>query len=220
MVADLEASRIFVGDETTLLTGIETKVTTTGGDNPLIMRDYSAQTERRDIGTTLVITPKIHADQTVTIRIMQENARTGQSQIIMYGGNGNSFETKDITKQTISSTVVAKSGEMIALGGLMSKIKTDDLTRIPLLADIPLIGKLFERKSVTDTETELIVLIRPYVMLTPDMAERLSQRFVMRTVKAPVLLREALDVDGEAKADENVMNMLNENVPPMDTPYD
>lgn len=220
MVADLEASRIFVGDETSILTSVDTTVTVTGGDNPIILRDYNAQTERRDIGTTLVITPKIHADQTVTIRIMQENARTGQKQLIVYGGGGDSFEALDINKQTISSTVVAKSGEMIALGGLMSKNKRDNLVRIPLLADLPLIGPLFEKKNIVDIETELIVLIRPYVMLTPDMAERLSQRFVMRTVKEPVLLREALDVDGEAKADENVMNMLNENVPPMPTPYD
>jgi general secretion pathway protein D len=220
MIADLEASRIFVGDETTILTGVETTVNVTGGDNPVITTETSAETERRDIGTTLVITPKIHADQTVTIRIMQENARIGKMTTIKYGNAGNQFESADINKQTVSSTVVAKSGELIALGGLMTKTKNDTLLRIPFLADLPLIGKAFEKKYVNDVESELIVLIRPYVMLTPDMAERLSQRFVMRTVKEPALLKEALDGDGEARADENVMNTLNDGMAPMATPLE
>jgi general secretion pathway protein D len=220
MVADLEASRIFVGDETTILTSVDTTVNITGGDNPVVTRDSNAQTERRDIGTTLVITPKIHADQTVTVRIMQENARVGQMQTIVYGGDGDSFESADITKQTVSSTVVAKSGETIALGGLMTKTRNDKLIRVPFLADLPLIGKAFEKKSVSEIDAELIVLIRPYVMLTPDVAERLSQRFVMRSVKSPALLKEALDVDGEARADANVMDTRNDGVAPMATPQE
>ena len=220
MVADLEASRIFVGDETTLLTSVETSVTATSGDNPVIMRDVNAQTERRDIGTTLVITPKIHADQTVTIRIMQENARIGQTKLIVYGTDGSSFESSDITKQTISSTVMAKSGEMIALGGLMTRTRQDTVSRIPILADIPILGKLFERKNVVDIETELIVLIRPYVMLTPDMAERLSQRFVTRSVKTSSLLGEAMDKGDESEIDTRIMEIINSGVSPIATPLD
>ncbi len=197
LVADLEASRIFVGDETTILTGVDVTRDTTTGDNPVVTVTRDAQTERRNIGTTLVITPKIHADKTVTIRLMQENARIGLTKTIEYGSaaDGDSFETTDIKKQTIASTVIAKSGEMVALGGLITKTKSSDIERIPLLADIPIIGKLFERKVEGEMETELIVLIRPYVMLTPDSAAKLSQSFVKRNIFDPARLEEAVNIE-------------------------
>ncbi|MEM7010593.1 MAG: hypothetical protein AAF585_03825 [Verrucomicrobiota bacterium] len=187
MVADLEASRIFVGEETTILTDVEVEVTpgTTQGTLPTTTRD--PETERRDIGTTLVITPKIHADNTVTIRIMQENARVGLTKTVVYGNvaAGDFFETTDIQKQTISSTVVAKSGEMVALGGLINRSKISNVTSIPVLSDVPLIGPLFEQNVSNDINSELIVLIRPFVMLTPATAERLSQGYVNRNVTHP-----------------------------------
>jgi len=187
MVTDLEASRIFVGDETTILTDVNTTSNSLGGINTVVQVDRDPVTERRDIGTTLVITPKIHADNTVTIRIMQENARVGLSKTIVYGDvtNGDFFETTDIQKQTISSTVVAKSGQMVALGGLVHRTKASDVSSVPVLSDIPLIGSLFEKKVATDTESELILLIRPFVMLTPTSAERLSQGFLNRTSTHP-----------------------------------
>lgn len=182
MVADLEASRLFVGDETTILTEVEVTSDTTTGDNPLLTVTRNPTTERRDIGTTLVITPKIHADNTVTIRIMQENAREGETKTIVFGStaDGDFFESTDIEKQTITSTVVAKSGELVALGGLVQRSKLKNVEQVPVLGDVPVIGALFERKQTREVEEELIVLIRPFVMLTPDSAERLSQGFLNR----------------------------------------
>ena len=196
MVADLEASRIFVGDETSILTDVDTSATTTAGDNPVVLVERDPETERRDIGTTLVITPKIHADNTVTIRIMQENARVGLTKTIVYGdvSNGDFFETTDVQKQTISSTVVAKSGQMVALGGLIHRSKASDVTSVPVLSEVPVLGALFEKKASTNIESELIVLIRPFVMLTPTNAERLSQSHLNRNATHPATLDGSLNL--------------------------
>lgn len=184
MVADSEASRVFVGTETTILTGVEVDATTTNGDNPVITITRDPETERRDIGTTLVITPKIHSDKSVTIRVMQEHATPGLSRTVIYGDQdaGQSFQTTDVNKETIASTVVGKSGELLALGGLISEKMETKIERIPLLADIPYIGKLFEREFKDKTEKELVVLIRPYVILSPGDAEKLSSDFLKHTV--------------------------------------
>lgn len=196
MVADLEASRIFVGDETSILTDVDVTVNTSGSDSPVITIERDPETERRDIGTTLVITPKIHADNTVTIRIMQENARVGLTKTIVYGDvtNGDFFETTDVQKQTISSTVVAKSGQMVALGGLIHRSKASDVTSVPVLSEVPVLGALFEKKASTNIESELIVLIRPFVMLTPTNAERLSQSHLNRNATHPATLDGSLNL--------------------------
>ena len=143
-----------------------------------------------------MITPKIHADNTVTIRIMQENARVGLAQTIVYGdvSQGDFFETTDVQKQTITSTVVAKSGELVALGGLIHRSKEKDVASVPVLSDVPLVGPLFERKTVNEVESELIVLIRPFVMLTPDHAERLSQSHLNRNSTHPAAHDDSLSV--------------------------
>ncbi len=227
MVADLEASRIFVGDETTILTEVNVTSNTSSGDNPVVTVDRDPQTERRDIGTTLVITPKIHADNTVTIRVMQENARVGMGKTIVYGdmSNGDFFETTDIQKQTITSTVVAKSGQMVALGGLVHRGKSRDISSVPGLSKVPVVGPLlFEKKATVETESELIVLIRPFVMLTPSNAERLSQSYLNRTSSHPAAHDGSLEfAPGNPVAKENRSTraqILQERLEVKSTPYD
>ncbi len=205
MVADLEASRIFVGSETTLLMSVEETVVTGSGNNPTTTAASNPETDRRDIGTTLVITPKIHGDGTVTVRIMQESASIGAEKDINYGtdeqGNQKTFTSTDVKKQTISSTVVAKSGATVSLGGLISHETVDSVSRVPILADLPYIGKyLFERTSKAEIEKELIVLIRPYVILTPDRAEKMSQHFLNSAVNDSLLLKEITERMGHKEA--------------------
>ncbi|MCB1090705.1 MAG: hypothetical protein KDL87_04195 [Verrucomicrobiae bacterium] len=227
MVADLEASRIFVGDETSILTDVNVTANTTGGDNPVITTDRDPETERRDIGTTLVITPKIHADNTVTIRVMQENARVGLTKTIVYGdvAQGDFFETTDVQKQTIASTVVAKSGQMVALGGLIHRSKSSDVSSVPVLSDVPVLGKLFfEKKASVDIESELIVLIRPFVMLTPVTAERLSQSHLNRNATHPATLDGSLNTapDNPTYKENNSTRarLLEERIEVKSTPLD
>ncbi len=227
MVADLEASRIFVGDETSILVDVNTSTNTTGGDNPIIATTLDPETERRDIGTTLVITPKIHADNTVTIRVMQENARTGLTKTIIYGdvSDGDFFETTDVQKQTIASTVVAKSGQMVALGGLIHRSKSSDVSSVPVLSDVPFLGKLFfEKKASVDVESELIVLIRPFVMLTPVTAERLSQSHLNRNATHPATLDGSLNMAPDnptyQENSETRARLLDERIEVKSTPMD
>ncbi len=177
MVSDYEASRIFVGKETSIILSVETSTTFTGTETATPTTSTTADIDRTDIGTTLVITPKIHADGTCTIRILQENAEEGNPKNMSYGPDQEriEYQTTDVVKQSIVSTVVAKSGQTLALGGLVSRTESDTKARVPLLADIPWIGPLlFERTNKSLTVEELIVLIRPHVILTPGDAQRVS----------------------------------------------
>ena len=163
----------------------------------------SAEIERTDIGTTLVITPKIHADGTCTIRILQENAEEGPSKNMSYGPTNEriEYQTTDVVKQSIVSTIVAKSGETLALGGLVSTIDEETTARVPILADIPWIGPLlFERENKTKTIEELIVLVRPHVILTPAEAQRVSHGFYESIDADPLLINQARSLTAPEQA--------------------
>lgn len=199
LVADFEASRIFVGEEATILTDVTNTQNITSGDNPVVTTVENPVTQRRDVGTTLVITPKIHADGTVTIRVMQESAELGATRRISYGTTGQFFDTADIKKQIITSTIVAKSGETIALGGLMQQREEEIEQKVPYLSAIPYLGWLFKRVSTEKVETELMVLIRPTVILSPDGTHVASEELLKTTIRDTKNTLEAFDVAREER---------------------
>ena len=184
LVADNEASRIFVGTETTILTELQVESNTTSGNNPVTTYNYNPITQRRNLGTTLLITPKIHADDTVTIRVMQETSDRGDTQRVVYGsdqqGGQRYFDTTDINQRIVTTTVEAKTGQIIAIGGLVSEREEERVEGAPVVGDIPLIGSLFQRVTKRKLRAELLILIRPYVIFAPGGAQRVSDAFLKR----------------------------------------
>ncbi|MFW6044510.1 MAG: type II secretion system protein GspD [Planctomycetota bacterium] len=171
-VADNEASRVFVGDEITILKGLDAEqLYNDEGDRT--GTDFDPETERRDVGTSLVITPTIHADRTVTIRLAQMESKTGELRDI-FTFEEQSFQSTDIEQRSVTSTVVAKDGQISAIGGLIRERTEDERTGIPVLMDIPVLGSLFRTTIQKQKHHELLVLIRPYILLTPDEAENVT----------------------------------------------
>jgi len=184
LVADNEASRIFIGTETTILTELNVNSNTTSGNNPVTTYSYDPITQRRNIGTTLLITPKIHADRSVTIRLMQETSDRGSTQKVIYGtnmiGGQQYFDTTDINQRIVTTTVEAIDSQIIAIGGLVRESEEVKEEGAPIAKDIPLIGSLFKRVSKRKIRTELIILIRPFVLLAPGETEKASDEFLKR----------------------------------------
>ncbi len=189
MVADYEASRIFLGTTRYVQTGFtagSSLVSEGIGSNT----DTISNFEERNIGTALVITPKIHTDGTVTLRIMQENS-TAQDERVVNTSAGTFYETP-IKRETITSSVIAKDGETIALGGLMQHEEGESLYKVPWLGDIPYLGTLFRHTTRSERDYELVVLIRPTVVLTPAGAGTAAREFVRANVQDPRNLHEAM----------------------------
>lgn len=178
MTANNEVSRIFVGNETPInrsFSGgasiVNAGGTTTTGANTAI--------EFRPVGTTLLITPSINADRTVTLRILQE-----RSMIIENGANiqipddngGFTEQAVDtVASRTYSGTVVAKDGMTLALGGLIDETVTDNRQMVPVLGKLPIVGLAFRDQQTGRQRTELVMMIRPYIFNTPSEASCPSQ---------------------------------------------
>jgi general secretion pathway protein D len=124
----------------------------------------SSQYQQTQIGTTLTVTPLINSEGLVVMDIQQQVQQVGGNVTI----DGNQVPiTQD---QTASAKVSVRNGDTIVMGGFIQNNKTSTKSGIPLLQDIPLLGALFRSTSTTSGRRELLVMIRPTVLPTPEAA--------------------------------------------------
>jgi general secretion pathway protein D len=112
------------------------------------------------------------------------------------------IDSPTIQQRRITTSVSVRDGQSIALGGLMRERLSDTKTKIPLLGDVPLLGKLFTTTTTEARRTELLVMITPRVVrstdaslvVTDDLVRRMKSiedAFVLRTsLEAPVVSAE------------------------------
>ena len=69
-----------------------------------------------------------------------------------------------IDKRQVASQVLVDNGQTVVLGGVYEVNKSDTLTKVPLLGDIPVLGNLFKNKGRTDTKAELLIFVTPRIL--------------------------------------------------------
>ncbi len=117
------------------------------------------------VGVELDVTPFINPDGLVVMDIQQEiDDINGYTTI---SGVGNIPNTD---KRTLSSELAVRNGDAVMLGGFIKNEKSTSRSGVPFLQDIPLLGNLFSQRSDSKQREELIVLMRPTVLKTPEIA--------------------------------------------------
>ena len=163
LAMDNEQARIQVGDQIAILSQeVGTAEATTGASTGLL-RSFSYV----DTGVILDVTPTINDGGVVQLKVHQEVSTPGAS-------NNN---TPPISRRSVDTTLVAKSGQSVLIGGLISRNNTVGRTKVPVLGDIPVLGQLFSNDTLTDRAKELIVLITPHIISGPDDADYLTRAY-------------------------------------------
>jgi general secretion pathway protein D len=124
-------------------------------------RDQSVFTsiERKDVGITLRLTPQIAEGDYVKLDIYQEISALKQEPTLVVLTVG-----PTTTKRSTKTSVVVKDNQTVVIGGLMQEREEENINKMPILGDIPLIGWLFKNKSVDKTKTNLLVFITPHIV--------------------------------------------------------
>jgi general secretion pathway protein D len=117
------------------------------------------------VGVELDVTPFINPDGLVVMDIQQEIDDLNGYTLIENVGN-----VPNTIKRTLSSEVAVRDGDTIMLGGFIKSNKSTSRAGVPLLMDIPLLGNLFTSRNDSKQREELIVLMRPTVLRTPELA--------------------------------------------------
>lgn len=159
-----QEAQIIVGSNIPVITGQSTGTTSTT-DNPFTTY------ERKDIGVTLKITPQINANKSVILNILQE------VQTVADTTNTSLSAAKDIVtnKRSISTKVQVADDRTLVLGGLISNERQDVQSKVPMLGDMPLIGRLFRSTHSKNTKQNLLVFIHPVVVDSDAVANKLSR---------------------------------------------
>ena len=129
------------------------------------------------MAVTVAVTP----DDLVVMDIQQTISEL-EGFIDMGGGQQGSSGQKapQTTEREASSTISVRDGDTILLGGFIRDAKTDTESGVPFLKDIPLLGSLFKNQSATSKRSELLVLIRPTILKTPEDAALMVSQERMR----------------------------------------
>ena len=149
-----ELAELFIGETRPMITGTIRDIS--GGQ--------SSQYQRQQIGITLEILPFINDQGLVVMDINQ------QIQDIIGTQTIDNNPVPITTDRQANSKVAVKDGEMIMLGGFIKTKSQVVESGVPVLRDLPLLGPLFEKSSDINERNELIVLLRPTVMDTPEAA--------------------------------------------------
>lgn len=137
-------AKIITGDSLPILTSI----TLAGVDA------VSEQVNYVNVGVTLQIAPRVSPDGFVTSKIFTVvSSVTGFSQ---------GFPT--ISQREAETSASVRDGQSFVIGGLIQETDLSSVSKIPLLGDIPLLGKLFQREATTSSKTELYIIITPYIV--------------------------------------------------------
>jgi general secretion pathway protein D len=151
VMLDNEEAKIVVGQNVPFLTGSYSNTGGNGAVNPF-------QTiERKDVGLTLRIKPQIGEGGTIRLVIYQENSTVVPS-------SRNSPQGLTTDKSAIETTVVVDDGQIMVLGGLLKDEYGGNVSQVPWLGDLPLIGPLFRTDTRSRTKSNLMVFLRPMVI--------------------------------------------------------
>lgn len=125
--------------------------------------------ERQDVGITLKVTPQINEGSTIKLDIQQEVSNVAAS-----AADGGIITNK----RSINTSVLVEDGEILVLGGLIDDTLRDNVSKVPLLGDIPLLGWLFRSHSTSKEKQNLMVFMRPSIMRNEsDAAFQTNQKY-------------------------------------------
>jgi general secretion pathway protein D len=160
----------------------------------------SSSYSQLSVGVELDVTPFINPDGLVVMDINQEIDDLDGTTAIEGIGN-----VPNTDKRTLSSEIAVKNGDTVILGGFIRSEKDKARSGVPLLEDIPLLGALFSSHSSNKTRDELLVLMRPTVLKTPELA---AEQTKLEEARLPGIshaeLEDAADERQQVKAEEKM----------------
>ena len=169
LVLDNQTARLQVGDQVPIT--VQQAIPISGGTDTIVN-----SIELRDTGVILTVTPRVNAGGLVVLEIQQEVSNVVQSGTLTESEQA----TPTINQRQVSTTVAVQSGETVALGGLITDNFDRSRSGVPILSSVPVIGVLFSTNSRVNNRTELLVLLTPRVIDSPERARAVTEELRRR----------------------------------------
>jgi len=167
MTLDNQPAFIQVGKRVPRITG--STISTRGQINNITLEN---------VGLILGVTPRINpVDGMVVMEIDAEKSELDPTEgiPISFSARGDVIRSPVINLAMAQTTVSAADGDTVVLGGMISKNTAVTQRRVPYLSDIPVLGKLFQFESESLKRSELLIILTPHVVRSPEEADRIKR---------------------------------------------
>lgn len=175
LVLNNEEATVNVGDQVPIVTS-ETQLASSYTTIPDPTKDSTYQpsvdktVQYKDTGTILTVTPRINSSGMIILDVDQQVSNAAENTL---GGTTSPI----ISTRQLKTKLALKDGQSVMLGGLIKKDVTFNDSGVPLLKDIPGVGWLFKYQKQSNTKTELLVMITPYVIESEDVLDQYITKF-------------------------------------------
>lgn len=119
----------------------------------------------KKFGNTLIVKPSVNKDNFITLAVKPEiSNKVGDQPFTIPGGQGGTVVSPIIDTRSLDSNVLIKSGDTLAIGGLLQDEVTKARTKVPVLGDIPIVGYFFQEKLNSRVKRNLLVFVTPTII--------------------------------------------------------
>jgi pilus assembly protein CpaC len=138
-----------------------------GGEFPILVPDGDGKivVEFKKFGVSLAFTPTFIGDDRINLHVRPEVSQlSNEGAISVPIGLTGTIAIPALTVRRAETTIELGSGQSFAIGGLLQNDTTHDISRFPLLGNIPVLGRLFSSDRFQRRESELVIIVTPYIV--------------------------------------------------------
>ena len=137
-----------------------------GGEIPIPQSQGlgAVSVEFKQYGVSLAFTPTVLADGRISLHVRPEVSQLSDSGSVKLNG----FIIPSLTTRRVDTTVELGSGQSFVIGGLLQNSHNNSVNKAPILGDLPILGALFRSNSFRKGETELVIVVTPYIVRPVD----------------------------------------------------
>lgn len=145
----------------TALSG-ETASFLAGGEIPIPLSSSLGQVsvEYKQYGVSLAFTPTVLSDGRISMRVRPEVSQLTSAGAVVING----FQVPALSTRRVETTVELGSGQSFMIGGLLQNSQNNSIDRAPGLGNLPVLGTLFRSNGFRKNETELVIVVTPYLV--------------------------------------------------------
>jgi general secretion pathway protein D len=144
----------------------------------------------QNVGIILKVTPFITGDGVVQMMVQPQTSSLDPTVSVPISSGVNA---PVIDIRSADTVVLTPDGQTVVIGGLMRNDSAENISKVPFLGDIPLLGNLFRHKSTSSAKTELLIFLTPYVVQAPTQLAGLSEKEKVRTLVPKSYSEQELD---------------------------
>lgn len=141
-----------------------------GGEYPIPTSSYGGNTnvQFKQYGVSLGFVPTVLGDGRINLHVRPEVSALSSEGAVTYQNGTNSVQIPAITVRRADTVVELGSGQSFIIAGLLSDSTKMNTTGLPWLGDIPILGALFKSNSFQKNESELVIIVTPYLVKPVD----------------------------------------------------